>query len=364
MIVPSLAALLQLTLAAPELPPRDCVPKAPELAFPEDRTERVDAAAAARLAGMTPAALQAAVVKQGAVVANGTRLILRTANENEYDVVELEGEHPIASLSYSGSRVAEGEPTSGERRQSHDVAEVPQGYIVNLHVQVWDGPGVVEAETRSHWVARRDGKGRLMATARCYMGVEGGPPAPVWTFGPTVEIAGCGELVTIPASQLEGCALARGDGARRALGYLDLANDVSLYKDVMKQKRILELGLTATRATTPSEAARHRGLWTRYGEALLKALESDMPISQGAVLVALENATLSEDTDMARGYAHRLLGDAHMLIAKQAEAEAAEGRRGSLEAAIKAYERSEALFPQKDTAARLARAKGQLASLR
>ncbi|HRE87824.1 MAG TPA: hypothetical protein PK095_01680 [Myxococcota bacterium] len=363
MIVPSLAALLHLTFGAPDLPPRDCVPKAPELSFPEDRTETVDAAVAARLSGLSPEAFAARLAKDGAVVGAGPRVFLKTATEGRYDAVELEGEHPIAVLRYGG-RVDHELAPSGERRESHDVTEVPQGYIVNLHVQVVDGTEVVEARTRSHWVARRDGRGRLMATARCAMGFEEGPPAPRWTFGPTVQIAGCGEPVTIPASQLERCALAQGEGAKRASAYLDLANDVSLYKDVMQQKRILELALAATRAGTASEAQRHRGLWTRYGQALLSALSKDLPVSSGAVLAALENATLSEDTEMARSYAHRLLGDAYVVIADQTEPGAVEGRRGALESAIAAYERAQALYPQKATVARITKAKQQLASQR
>lgn len=364
MLVTSLFALF---LAAPDLPARDCVPESRRVSFPESRSQVVDGAAAARLAGLSKSELDQALASRGVVVGTGGKAILAAAREADlYEILTLEAEDAVSELAF-GTRSPDAEsllPPS-ERKESHEVVEVAQGHIVNLYVRHMDGTELVAGEARSHWIARRGGKARLMAVARCEVGgAEAGVLEPRWTFGPTVEISGCGGIERVSATQLDGCALVSGDGARRAQDYVDLANETANYDKLERQIQIMRRALDATGQRTADEARKHRGLWTRYGKALLDAMRKDIPVDQTSVLRALENATHVEDTDFARGYAFALLGDAFVAVADQSDPQMTEPLIRTLESAVKAYEQSLKLHDDKSVKERLAATKKRLKALR
>lgn len=364
MIVTPLFAML---FAAPDLPARDCVPDSPRVLFPESRSELVDGTAAARLAGLSKAELDQALVSRGVVIGKGNVAILAAARETDrYEVLTLEAELANSELAFGTlSSDAESLLPPSERKENHEVIEVAQGHIVNLYARRMDGAELVAGHARSHWIARRGGKARLMAVARCEVGgAEAGVLEPRWTFGPTVEISGCNGVERVSATQLDGCALTAGDGARRAQDYVDLANEADNYAKLGRQLQIMRLALAATGQRTADEARKHRGLWTRYGKALLDAMRKDIPVDQTSALRALENATLVEDTDFARGYAFALLGDAFVAIADQSDPEMTEPLITTLESAVKAYEQSLKLHGDTGTKERLAVTKKRLKALR
>lgn len=361
------APLFALLLSAPGLPAKDCVPDSRRVSFPESRAEVVDGAAAARLAGLPKAELDKVLAARGVFVAKGDKAILAAPRETDrYEVLTLAPELAISELVF-GNRSSDADsllPPS-ERKEGHEVIEVPQGHIVNLYVRHLDGAELVAGEARSHWIARRGSRARVMAVARCEVsGPEAGVLEPRWAFGPTVEISGCDGVERVLADQLEGCALESGDGARRAQAYVDVANEPENYDKLGRQIQIMDLALAATGARTTDEARPHRGVWTRYGKALLDALRKDLPISQTSVLRALENATLVEDTDFARGYAFALLGDAFVVVADQSDPQMTEPLITTLESAAKAYERSLKLHDDKSVKERLAATKKRLKALR
>lgn len=361
------APLFALLLSAPGLPAKDCVPDSRRVSFPEPRAEVVDGAAAARLAGLPKAELDKVLAARGVFVAKGDKAILAASRETDrYEVLTLEAELAISELTFGTlSSDAESLLPPSERKESHEVLEVAQGHIVNLYVRHMDGNELVAGEARSHWIARRGGKARLMAVVRCEVdGAEDGVLEPRWTFGPTVEISGCGGIERVSATQLDGCALVSGDGARRAQDYVDLANETANYDKLERQIQIMRLALDATGQRTADEARKHRGLWIRYGRALLDAMRKDIPVDQTSVLRALENATLVEDTDFARGYAFALLGDAFVAVADQSDPQMTEPLIRTLESAVKAYEQSLKLHDDKSVKERLAATKKRLKALR
>lgn len=363
-----LSSLVALLVGTPGLPVGECVPASP-LVFPETRAEGIDLAVAMQLARMSRVELEGLLAKQGAVLVAGPRLIVAASGQavpagkpdgNRFEVIELEGEVPIHLISYAGARNP-ADAATGERKSSHEIIASGDGLTVNLSEQVVIGEKVVAHETRSHWVSRREGKALLVAAVRCTLGRDGQVPAPRWTVGATrVEVTGCGGEVAVRRDQLDGCAVA--PGSRRAMAYLDLAVDVAFYDDPMQQARILRLALAASGARTAESARRLPSVWSLYGKALLRALRAGGTGSQWEITNAFENAIASEVTDLGKGYAARLLGDAYAVFAGEADGLA--DKRRNLEAAVAAYERSQGLDAREATVAALQEAKTKLAALR
>ena len=123
MLVTSLFALI---LAAPDLPARDCVPESRRVSFPESRSQVVDGAAAARLAGLSKTELERALAKQGVVVAQGDKALLALGGEaDRYEVLALEAEDAVSELAF-GTRSASADALlpQSEHKAGHEIIEV------------------------------------------------------------------------------------------------------------------------------------------------------------------------------------------------------------------------------------------------